>query len=94
MESKGRTTYNEVADELVQEFSAPHLQGAHPCMPVQVYVFATRLHVYGGRILSQMSNIRQCIPETANSGSAGGQEHVYATMAECWCSLYGYTGLL
>ncbi len=27
VESKGRTTYNEVADELVQEFSAPSLQG-------------------------------------------------------------------
>lgn len=27
VESKGRTTYNEVADELVSEFSAPSLQG-------------------------------------------------------------------
>ncbi|BDA50945.1 probable transcription factor Dp-1 at N-terminal half [Coccomyxa sp. Obi] len=30
VESKGRTTYNEVADELVQEFSAPSLQAGSP----------------------------------------------------------------
>lgn len=30
VEGKGRTTYNEVADELVHEFSAPGPQGAHP----------------------------------------------------------------
>lgn len=38
VESKGRTTYNEVADELVQEFSAPSLQGqpAAPALPTPI----------------------------------------------------------
>lgn len=34
VESKGRTTYNEVADELVSEFSAPNAMGMPSC-PLQ-----------------------------------------------------------
>lgn len=33
VESKGRTTYNEVADELVSEFSGPSLHGAQTALP-------------------------------------------------------------
>ena len=29
VQSKGRTTYNEVADELVKDFSNPEMAGAH-----------------------------------------------------------------